>query len=279
MLSGTAVLEQMLRDGVNNGIWVAYRMSTDLTDDKPAELYSQKKPLPMDVDLMNGGYSIMTVAGANRRGWMDSDRVSNEKVKSLLKDSLQSIGAATVQDLVAAVQAQAEKAAEDQIKENIRELLQSSGYSLYQGTVNQQTKPSDLIDGLSAYSHEIQPDEVLITRQELVNRGWMNVRSREIRLSGHDGAKKLFPLLRRMGSMYTRGATSVIDELDIAGLELPGGATLRFAVENAGPADIKQMDELLQTLASVTKLTDSTEADLCIANPGQNCTFAKELKK
>ena len=120
----------------------------------------------------------------------------------------------------------------------------------------------------------------MITRTEQSERGWLDVRSRGIRLSGNEGAQKLFPLLRRMGSLYTRsGATSTIDQLDVSDLKLPSGGTVRFALENATPADIKRLDELLQILCDTVKVTDATEADLLIGDPDENCALVKELKK
>lgn len=280
MLPSRSVLETLLRDGIQSGVWVAYKMSNDPTDTLPGELYSQKNPLPISVALLDGGYSIMTVAGAKKRGWLDSDQVPNEKVKSVIRDTMQASGAVTIQDLTQAVQIQLANATEQQIKENVQDMLQSGGYGLYQGQPDQQMKPSNMVDGFTAFSHEPQPEEVLITRTEQSERGWLDTRSRGIRLSGNEGAKKLIPLLRRMGSLYTRsGATSTIDTLDISDLKLLGGGTLRFALENATPADIKRLDELLQILCDTVKVTDATEADLLIGDPDDNCAFVKELKK
>lgn len=280
MLPSRSVLETLLRDGIQSGVWVAYKMSNDPTDSLPGELYDQKKPLPISVALLDGGYSLMTVTGAKKRGWLDSDQVPNEKVKNVIRDTMQASGAVTIQDLTQAVQIQLANATEQQIKENVQDMLQAGGYGLYQGQPDQQMKPSSMVDGFTAFSHEPQLDEVLITRTEQSERGWLDTRSRGVRLSGNEGAKKLFPLLRRMGSLYTRsGATSTIDQLDISDLKLPSGGTLRLALDNATPTDIKRLDELLQILCDTVKVTDATEADLLIGDPDPNCALVKELKK
>ena len=280
MLPSRSVLETLLRDGIQSGVWVAYKMSNDPTDSLPGELYDQKKPLPISVALLDGGYSLMTVTGAKKRGWLDSDQVPNEKVKNVIRDTMQASGAVTIQDLTQAVQGQLANATEQQIKENVQDMLQAGGYGLYQGQPDQQMKPSSMVDGFTAFSHEPQLDEVLITRTEQSERGWLDTRSRGVRLSGNEGAKKLFPLLRRMGSLYTRsGATSTIDQLDISDLKLPSGGTLRLALDNATPTDIKRLDELLQILCDTVKVTDATEADLLIGDPDPNCALVKELKK
>lgn len=279
MLASRSALEQLLRDGVRSGVWAVYRMSQDPADIRPGRFYSQEE-LPASVDLLGGGYSVMTAAGAKKRGWMDSGQVPNERVKEILRDTMQSSGAAVVRDLVQAVQAWLADAGEEQIAENIRDMVQAGGYSLYQGRPEQQIRPARLVEGFAAFSHEPQPDEVLITRAEQSERGWLDASSRGIRLSGNEGARKIFPLLRRLGSLYTRsGAVSTIDALDITDLRLPGGGTLRFAVEHAAPADLKRLDELLQILSDCAQVTDATEADLVIGDPGEKCALIDELRK
>ena len=280
MLPSRSALEQILRRGIESGVWVAYKMSQDPTDTLPSEFYSQKKPLPMGVDLLGGGYSIMSVTGAKKRGWTESDQVPNEKVKNVIRDTMQYSGAVTVQDLTREVQTRLANATDQQIKENIQDMLQTGGYSLYQGQTDQQMRPAAMVESYTAFTHEPQPDEVLITRAAQSERGWLDSYSHGIRMSGNEGARKIFPLLRRLGSLYTRsGATSTIDSLDISDLKLPSGGTLRFAVENATPTDIKRLDELLQILCDIVKVTDATEADLVISDPDDRCALVKELKK
>ena len=57
----------------------------------------------------------------------------NEKVKNVIRDTMQASGAVTIQDLTQAVQGQLANATEQQIKENVQDMLQAGGYGLYQG--------------------------------------------------------------------------------------------------------------------------------------------------
>lgn len=280
MLPSKDTLEKLLREGVESGVWTAYKMSEDPTDSFPAEFYSQQKPLPFSISLIGGKYSIMSVAGAKKRGWTESDKAPNEKVKAAIKDVMQNSGAATIRDISTVVTAQLTNATEEQIKTNIQDLIQSGGYNLYQGQPQQQNKPSNMINGFNAFNHEPAADEVLISVSEQSERGWNSSRNVGIRLDGNDGAKKIFPLLRRIGSLYNRnGAKSTIDELDITDMQLPSGGTLRIALENATPADLKRLDELFQVLSEVAKVSSDTEAELRISNPSEDCAFVKELGK
>ena len=54
--------------------------------------------------------------------------------------------------------------------------------------------------------HHIRPEDVVITPAEASTRGWVTEPSDHFRLTGRDGAAILLPLLRQIGSLYTRGA-------------------------------------------------------------------------
>ncbi len=279
MIPNKDALERLLREGVDSAVWVAYKMSGEVDDDIPVEFYSQKKPLPLSISLINDDFSLMTVDGARRRGWTETDRVSNEKVRQVLEYALQTSGAATVQQLREAVQTQYANAEEDQVDNSIRDLIQSFKAAAYEGKVVQQARPDELVEGYAGFTHSFSPDEVIISHSEIAERGWNANRRRVFSLEGNEGAKKLLPILKRIGSLYTRsGAKSSIDRLDITDMKLPGGGRLRVALENAGPEDIRRLDEFFQNFCEVARITDETEVDLTINNPEQDCALMKELR-
>jgi hypothetical protein len=280
MLADKAALEMLLREGVESGVWVIYKMPAESGGETPEKIYSQTNRLPIDISLLSGGYSIMTVPGARKRGWLDSDHVPDEKVKSVIKEILQTSGAAKFQDVAQAVKVRLANVEDEQVQNGVRDLAQSGLCGFYTGEVNQQAKPSEIIDGFSAYSHDPEPEEVLITRTEQSERGWLDVAVHSLRLEGNEGARKLFPLMRRLGSMYNRGdAISSIETLDISDLKLPDGGTMRFALNNVTPEQMKHLDEIFQMVADSAKVTDETEADLIIRDPNSNCALVKELSK
>lgn len=279
MLGSREMLERLMREGVDSGVWVAYKPSSDPTDSMPAEFYSDKKPLPMTVQLLNGNYSLMSMAGAKRRGWTESDAVPNEKVKETIRTIMANSGAVTVEDITAVVQSNHANATREQIEENIRDLIQSSGFSLYEGEPQQQDRPEEMVNGFGTYSHTIAPDDVLISRAEEVERGWNTVSTR-VSYNGTIGAAKLKGILSRLGSLYTRGgAASNVDELYLSDLKLSSGATMRVGIENATADDMKRLDEFFQILSDVARFTQDTEADITINHPKENCTLVKKLKE
>ena len=279
MLPDKDTLERILREGISSGIWTAYKMSDSEDDDMPAEFYSQQKPLPIDVNLISGNYSIMAVEGAKKRGWTEEDRVPNEKVADAVKTIMQNTGAATVKDVVGEVQRQYSNVDDEQVKDVVLDIVKDGRYGLYEGNASQTDKPKHVTTGFEAYGHTVDDNEVLVTKGTQSERGWLDNTINQLRIEGNDGAKKLFPLLKRIGSIYTRGATSTIESLDMSDLNLPGGGTLRVAVENASPSDIKRLDEFFQILCEVSKVTEGTEAELVIENPDDKCSFIKALKE
>ncbi len=279
MLPNRETLERILREGIASGVWAAYKMSETDIDDIPVEFYSAEKPLPFDVDLVNGGYSVMMMEGAKKRGWTEEDRVPNEKVADAVRTIMQNSGAAAVKDVVDEVQRQYSNVDKEQVKDVVLEIVKEGRYGLYEGTADQTDKPEDITTGFQAYGHTVDDNEVLVTRNVQSERGWLGSRVNQFRIDGNDGAKKLFPILKRIGSLYTRGgATSTIGSMDISDLKLPGGGTIRVAIENASPSDIKQLDELFQILCDISKVTDVTEAELIIENPDDKCQFIQALK-
>lgn len=281
MLPNKSSLETILREGIESGIWAAYKMSDNIVDDIPNEFFSQEKPLPLNVSLLEGNYSIMTVEGARKRGWTDSNKVSDEKVQTAIKVFLQSSqGVALYENLIEAVKAQYSNAGDSQIDDQLRNLMQNNVCGVYIGSLNQNNVPDSIVDGFSASNHAFDAKEVIITKQAQIERGWTNSSRRAYRMSGNDAARKIVPILRRIGSLYTRnGAKCVIDSLDITDMKLPSGAHLRLGLEDASPDDIKRLDELFQSFCDVAKVTDDTEADITINNPEEDCAFLKELKK
>ena len=169
--------------------------------------------------------------------------------------------------------------AHDDIRGRILDIVKEGRYGLYEGSASQSDKPEHITSGFEAYGHIIDDNEVLVTRGTQSERGWLEDKFHQLRIDGNDGARKLFPLLKRIGSMYTRGATSTIDSLDISDLQLPDGGTIRVAVENASPSDIRKLDEFFQVLCEISKVSEETEAELVIENPDDNCQFVKALKE
>jgi hypothetical protein len=98
-------------------------------------------------------------------------------------------------------------------------------------------------------------------------------------LEGRKGAEILFPMLRKIGSFYERGATTPIDSLDLVELKLPNGGTLRISLMDVPARSVKDLAELFETVAGLAAVGDNTEAYLTIKEKGKGCPFMVELEK
>lgn len=284
MLASKKVLERMLREGVQQGNWAVYRMGQTEDVDMPEELYTQENPVSMNVDLLNGGYSIMTLEGAKKRHWLDKNHVPQEKVQQEIKNILQASGAVTVKDLTAAVQNKYGNATDEQVTEAVKEVVQTSGYQAYEGSPDQQEKPEKMIDNFEAPYHTFVDTDVIITKACESERGWLMQNDEHDLLSNltePEKAKKIYDMLAKMSSWYRRGKASTdIKFLDLDGLRLPSGAKMRITFEHLTPLDIEKLDELFDTLTNVSKTNDESYASIELEDTSDdNDMLIQELKK
>ena len=284
MLTNRETLEQLMREGVNSGCWVAYKNLTDPTDTQPAEFYSQEIQLPLTVQLLKGDYSLMTLEGARKRGWGKANALPNEKVREAVLNILSASGAdkqaATVENLTKEVQAQYANATDAQVMDVIGNMAKNGGFALYEGQAHQKTRPDELLSGLEVSAHNIRSEDVVISKASIIERGW-HIADRGVEYFGTDGAERIKPILKNIGSLYTRGgAASRVDLLDISDMKMSyGNATIRVVIENATADDMKNLGEFFDTLMSVAKFEKNTEAEIKIEKPGKNCALIKKLKE
>jgi hypothetical protein len=123
------------------------------------------------------------------------------------------------------------------------------------------------------------PEDLIVTPAKAAEKGWIKIVVPSFELSGKDGASRIMPLLRRIGTLYERGGKSRIDILDLIDMKIPGGGTLRVSVEKAPPEAMKNMSELFETIAGLVESGDETECHLTINHPEDDCPFVNELKK
>lgn len=122
------------------------------------------------------------------------------------------------------------------------------------------------------------PEDVIVTPARASEKGWIEKEDHTIRLSGKEGASKIMPMLRRVGSIYHRGGKSRIDELDISDMQLPNGGTLRITVENAPAESIKDLGELFEVVDNLIQTGEQTGCHLTINHPEPDCPFITKLK-
>ncbi len=276
VLQSPEVLDQIVRAGVTKGVWCLFRMGGDEST-KPEEFYSRETELPLHLDLGEVDYCIIQPQEAKKRAWTKSEKPDPQQVQNWLKDEAASYNAARVADLQQSLTEKHGDVPEQDLTEALSSLLREERLIAYRNDLDQEEKP-EFITGEAAIVYTPGLDDVVITRSEAAKRGWLKVEKETFSLTGREGATKFVPVLRRIGSLYNRGATSTVDDLDIVNLKLPKGGTLRLSLQNASPESLRSLGELFEVLDGAAEMDDDTEAYLEIRDPDSDCPFLQELK-
>lgn len=277
VLERPELLDRILRRGVEQGYWCVYRLTDN--NDKPEKFFGREQGLvPMDVNLEDPGWGIVTEPGAKKRDWM-SGSVSPAKAKDWAREAVINQGAATVPDIVEAIKAQHGEVPPSMVLEALTSLAQDETIAFYAGEPEQGSQPV-LKTGASTFMESVLPEHAVITRAKAAERGWLQVVSKPIfKVDPEQSRLKLLPLIKRLGSVYlAEGGKSTVDYLDVYDLVLPAGATLRVQLANANAADMKHMQEFFEVLMSAASIGPNTQADLEIREPVKDCALITKLK-
>ncbi|MHB1125578.1 MAG: ATP-binding protein [Bacillota bacterium] len=277
VLENSGIFEQIIRTGVQKNIWCVFRMGAD-DSIKPSEFYHRESEVPMGVNLSDAGYGLVTPQGANQRGWSDSPKVDTAKVREGIIYVVGQDGVAVAREVANDLTEKYGEVPDQDFQEAVSTLVRSGRIFAFRGKPDQKDKP-ELISGSGAALYTPQASDVLITPAKAAENGWVNPGRRNFILTGKDGVDKLIPLFRRLGGLYSRGAKSNIETLDLTDLNLPEGGTLRIQLNNVGPGSMKALGELFEVLAGVAAKGNHTEAFLEILDPDDNCPLIQELKK
>jgi len=276
VMENSGVFEEIIRAGVQKGLWCVFRMGAG-DSVKPGEFYHRENEIPMGVSLDGEGYAIITIQGANQRGWTESRKVDPDRVQNDVFYVVARSSAATVEKVSESLAEKYGDVPARDLEEAVVTLVKDGRLFACRGTPDQ-IEPPTLIHGAGAALYTPQPGDVLVTPAKAAELGWVTAGKRSFNLAGKEGAEKLLPLLKRLGSIYSRGAKSTIDSMDLVDLELPEGGTIRIQLTNVTPASMRAIGELFEVLDAVAKKGDYTEVFLEIGNPDEDCLFIRELK-
>jgi len=280
VLEAPTVLDRIAVAGANQGQWCLYRMGSD-EDTRPAEIYTRDgKEVPLGLDLSPEGWSVVSIPGAKKRGWLETAAtIDKAKLLKTIEETVSgSVGAITVAETKEQVSSKLGDVDDGVFKELIADVLQRKRFVSYTGKKEQTAKPSKLIGGADAILHTPKDDDILLTKADAAERGWIEPETTRFTLDGDGAASVLLPLLGKLGSLYTKGAKSGIDLLQIGELVLPGGGTLRLDIVGATPETMKQLDEFFEVLADKVEAGPDTYATVEINDPAPGCALVEKLR-
>lgn len=275
VLEKPELFEHIVRAGVERGVWCLFRMSG--SSDKPEEFHSRDTgPLPLNLDLTKPDWSVVSIKRAQKLGWGPKS-VDKEKVKEIVYNTVQQNEAASLPQVQAELNQEYGDVPETELKSAISSLIKNSQIGVYSGQPEQMEKPSDLVYGKVAVVQPVKEDQSLIAPAAIAKRGWKEER-KGLKLSGEKAVNKVWPLLKQLGQIYAQGGKSKIDLLELFELEIPGGGRLRISIEDISPEGIKHLDELFETLADLVEKGESTDMELEIKDPDEECAFVRKIK-
>lgn len=277
MLESLNALEPIIRAGASQGAWYVYKMAHG-SDSRPDELYGEDNDIPMNVNLMQGDYSLVSPQGARQRGWLEPPGVSTEELERDIVTVLEQSGTCTVQEVREVLQDKYRELPAAQVDSAVSGLVRRGRLLTYQGTKDQTERP-ELVSGASALMHVAHAEDVLVTPQQAAAKGWTTSTSEELLLSGREGASVLGSIIPRLGSLYNRGAVTTIDSMGIGEIALRGGGTLTVNLYDVSPEAMKSLGEFFEVLGAVIAQGELKATFLSIKEPDDDCRFVVEVKK
>lgn len=277
VLASMDVFDVIIRAGVTKGVWCIFRMKSD-DSIKPEEFYGRDDQLPLGLNLREAGYCIIRPQDAKKRGWTETEKPEPKNVRAWVKQGLSEYQVATVSELRRHVEEEHGEVDEQEFSEALSALVREDALIAYQGEKDQQEKPQ-LYRGAAATLYVPEGNDKIVTKAEAAKRGWLIDKPDVLRLTQQEGAEILLQLLGRIGSLYNRGASTEIDDLDLTELKLPAGGTLRLSLRNVPPEALRALGELFEVLDGVVEMGPNTGGYLRIEGPADDCLFIQELKR
>jgi hypothetical protein len=279
ILDNPRVLEQIIRSGVEKGQWCVYRMET-AESTKPEHFYSRETGgLPLDLNLAEKGWKIVSEPGARQRGWNPEAEPAVEQVKQWVEQVMAQEPCSKVKDVIEKVQEQHGSVKNATVLEAVDNIVQSGRVYTFEVQEPGTIEHPHLIYGSSAMFHQTQEDDMLVTPAVAAEKGWIQPEDTRFTKQGHGLAIALHKQLNKISSLYSRGATTQPDVLRLLMLELPDGGKLNLDLIKATPKDMKALSELFDVLADLTSIGSESQAMIDIQNPSEDCPFFNLVKQ
>jgi hypothetical protein len=274
ILAEPLLLNRMIREGVQRGLWCVYRLG-DPANPRPAEFYSRESEsegVPINVDLDKPDYGLVTPEGATQRGWNANTQVPFETVRGWVKTSVDQLQEpVAIKDLAERVSQTHGDVSVADVTKAVLDLTRDAKVA-----VKPDGEKAKHGDNAMLFS-PAAADKVLPV-SKAVEEGWIAAPKKFLKIDGFAGRDKVFPLLKRLSSLYTRGAKSKIDQLRIERLPLKGGGQVTVSFNSLEGPQLKQMGALFDAFTTLGQPNDDTQIELTILNPEDGCLLIAELR-
>lgn len=274
ILSEAHLLNRIIREGVQRGLWCVYKLG-DPSDPRPEEFYSRESEtagVPINVDLDKPGYGLVTPEGATQRGWNANTQVPYDTVRGWVKSSVDQLDEpATVAQLADQISQLHGDVSPQDVAKAVLDLTRG-GQAAAKPAGERKAKHGD-----NAMLYEPGTADEVLPTGKAVEKGWIAAPKKFLKIDGFAGRDKVFPVLKRLSSLYTRGATSRIDQLRIERLPLKAGGQVSVNFNALEAEQVKQMGAMFDALVTLGQPNDDTQVELTILTPKDGCLLVNEL--
>lgn len=274
VLEESSVLEQIIRAGVRQGSWCLYGKVND--SNQPEVFFDREHTIPLGLNLSDDSLGLVTLPGAKKRNWAITTGIDVNQLRTSIINEVVGSRLLDIDELRNKLNLSSDENSQATFQDSLRTLVKAGRLIASHDNPADGSVPQ-LIHGSTAVMYTPQTGDILLTVEEARARGWYNEPASAFILRGTEAVNRFKGLLKRIGSIYNRGATTTIDSLDISGLRLPGGGELALELTNATPADLKALDELLEMVSQVSQWGEDSDVYLEIREPDAECPFMREL--
>ena len=283
VLEDKGVFDTLIRAGVGHGAWCLFRMGPAASE-KPADFFAREAgpnsdQVPLQIDLTEKGWSIVTPQGAKQRNWTAADKPDPAQVRKWVQEAINQAGYCSVAEVAAAVaQTHGDISVQD-VGRAVDELVKANHLYVH-APDKDPSQDQGVLRGANDWVLEtVNSDYKVVTKPEAATRGWVTKKDETLSLSGEQARKNVLPLLKKLAEIYKTGGTSTIDYLEVSGLMLPEGGSLTLQLHDLKPNDVRTLDELLDPALALTTQVAETEVQIVINEPQPGCKLVAELKK
>lgn len=271
-------LANIVREGVAKGHW-GLVTEIDESTGRPKDYYDGANPdIPLHKEL-DSSCALVTLVGAKGRGWGTQTGPTREEVRRLVESAMEEGKGLRVAQVKDEVNALRNDAQEEIIAEILVDFARGEKILAYEGDPAQEKKPDKLISGAEVVLMRPTDEMVFITLGEAVRRGWMAEKPTSMKMSGDKGLSVLTSgLMRKLSSLYTRGAQSAFKRFDVLEFDLPGGGRFSLMIRDAEPEAMRHLGELFEILADKLTPSSASEVFIEISDPDENCPLIQEIR-
>jgi hypothetical protein len=278
ILEAPGLFRQIVQEGIRLQKWCLAGKINEMTG-RPECFYDADNPdIPLDLSF-DKGFALVTITGAKRRQWGSAAELKPEEIQGILTEVLKKKPILRVASAGSEVENVRDDVDAASVQEAIAALAAHEKVLVYEGDPDQQNKPEQLLSGHSVLALTLTPEQVVITKGEAARRGWLDTAPSALTLSAREGQDVFFGLLKKLGSLYVRNATSTLKRLDLIEYELPGKGKISVMIEDASPDTMKHLGEVFTLLAEKLIPTGESEIYLTIEDPDPSCLLVQEINE